>query len=142
VRRAEESVALFKEGFNCAQAVLATYGAGLERETALRLAAPFGGGMGDTGEVCGAVTGALMAIGLVHGNTSARDMRGIIKVQGLTRELIRRFSSLHGSTLCRELLGCDIGTKEGMKEAGKRRLFVTSCPEFVRDVSELLDEML
>jgi C_GCAxxG_C_C family probable redox protein len=142
VGRAEESAALFKDGFNCAQAVLAAYGAGLDRETALRLASPLGGGLGDTGEVCGAVTGALMAIGLAHGSTSSKDLRGMVKVQGLAREFMKRFRGLHGSTQCRELLGCDIGTPEGMKEAGRRRLFSRSCPEFVRDASEILEEML
>jgi C_GCAxxG_C_C family probable redox protein len=142
VGRAEESAVLFKEGFNCAQAVIAVYGAGLDRETALRLASPFGGGLGDTGEVCGAVTGALMAIGLVHGNSSARDELRMAKVQGLAREFMRRFTGLRGSTLCRELLGYDIGTREGMKEAGSSRLFSTSCPGFVRGASEVLEEML
>jgi hypothetical protein len=72
--RIEEAVACFAEGFSCAQAVCAVYGPlyGMEREMALRAAGAFGGGMGRSGQTCGAVTGAMIVIGLKHG-----------KIQGL-----------------------------------------------------------
>ena len=64
--KAEVAVDCFEEGFNCSQAVVSAFAPelGLDRETALRVAAAFGGGMGRTGETCGAVSGALMVIGM------------------------------------------------------------------------------
>jgi hypothetical protein len=69
------AVACFEEGFNCSQSVLSPFAPtlGLDRETALRVAAPFGGGMGRTGETCGAASGALIAIGLRYAQPSADD---------------------------------------------------------------------
>ena len=65
----------FEEGFNCSQAVFSAWAEelGLDRETALRVATAFGGGMGHRGDTCGAVTGAFMAIGLKHGRLRADD---------------------------------------------------------------------
>ena len=71
----EQAVACFAQTFNCAQAILSTYGLqlGLERELALRVAGAFGAGMGRMGETCGAVTGAFMLIGLKYGKTRPED---------------------------------------------------------------------
>lgn len=69
MNQSERAVACFKEGFSCSQAVFSTFAPqlGLECELALKVAGLFGGGMGRLGEVCGAVTGALMALGLKYG---------------------------------------------------------------------------
>ena len=68
----EKTVARFEKGLNCSQAIVATYGPplGLERDSALKVAAAFGGGMGHLGRTCGAISGALMVIGL---HCSKRD---------------------------------------------------------------------
>ncbi len=78
MNQSERAIAYFKEGFNCSQAVFAAFApqSGLEREMALRIAGTFGGGMGRLGEVCGAVTGALMALGLQYGCTDAQNAEG------------------------------------------------------------------
>jgi C_GCAxxG_C_C family probable redox protein len=142
--KVEGAVARFREGFNCAQAILSTYGEhfGLSRDTALRVAAPFGAGMGKVGEVCGAVTGALMVIGLKHGHTTAADKEKKEQSYTLARDFAERFRSRNGALCCRELLGCDLSTVEGMEAAKQKGLFVEQCPGFVRDAAELLDEIL
>jgi C_GCAxxG_C_C family probable redox protein len=138
-----QAVELFEQGFNCAQAILAAYGKqfGLERETALKLACGFGGGMG-ADQTCGAVTGAFMVLGLEHGQTDAKDPRPKEKTYELVRQFVEKFESRNGSVMCKELLSCDISTSEGMKVARERDLFVSFCPRMVRDAAEIIEEML
>lgn len=92
--------------------------------------------------VCGAVTGALMVIGLKHGRVKAGDRPTQEKTYALIKELLRRFTVKNGGIICRNLLGLDISTPEGMKEARGRGLFVTACPKYVRDAGEILEEIL
>jgi C_GCAxxG_C_C family probable redox protein len=130
----------FLNEHNCCQSILDVFGPdfGLDGDTALRLATGFGGGMGRMGEVCGAVTGAFMTLGLKYGNP-----RSNAEAKERTYEAVREFSRLfkdrHGSILCRKILGCDIGTPEGMAEAKNKDLFNTLCATLVRDAAEILD---
>ncbi|HEY42202.1 MAG TPA: C_GCAxxG_C_C family protein [Dehalococcoidia bacterium] len=142
--RVEEAVACFNEGFVCSQAVLVAYGAqlGLDRDTALKIADGFGGGMARMGATCGAVTGALMVIGLKHGRTAVEDTQAHETTYDLVYEFIRRFKSRNHSILCRELLGCDISTPEGLQNARQQNLFTTVCPGYVRDAAEIIEEIL
>jgi len=142
--RSEKAVDCFKEGFNCSQAVFSTYSGelGVEKETALRAAAGMGGGMGGLGEVCGAVTGAMMAIGLKHGHTEATDKEKKAKTYGRVRDYAGRFKARNGSILCRDLLGFDISTPEGMDQARQQGLFAERCPRFVSDAAEILEDFL
>ena len=142
--KVQQAVSLFRQGFNCAQAVLATYckGFSLERDTALKLASGFGGGMGTMAKTCGAVTGAFMVIGLKYGGTSSSDKEVKINTYKLIREFADRFESRNGTVICKELLGCDISTEEGFKNAKEKDLFSTICPKLVDDAAEILEEMM
>lgn len=142
--KVDAALACFREGFNCSQAVLSTWSGefGLERDEALRAASSLGAGMGGLGEVCGAVTGALIVIGLKHGRTEAKDKETKEKNYALVRDFTGRFRSRNGSLICRELLGCDLSTAEGMETARSRGLFKERCPRFVRDAAEILEEIL
>jgi len=142
--KVELAVSCFEEGFACSQALLSTYSPqfGLDRETALKVAGAFGGGMGRMGEICGAVTGALMVIGLKHGITIADDEQSQEKTYSLVNEFVNRFKSRTGSIVCRELLGCDISTAEGMDTAKEKGLFSSICPKYVRDAAETLEQIL
>jgi C_GCAxxG_C_C family probable redox protein len=124
--------------------VLSTYGprSGLDRETALKVAGAFGGGMGRLGETCGAVTGALMVIGLKHGKTRDDDDASRERTYELVHEFTARFRDRNGSILCRELLGHDLNTPEGREAAADQQLFLVLCPRFVRDAAEILEEMV
>ena len=111
-------------------------------EHAVRAACAFGGGVAGTAQICGAVNGALMAIGLARatgepGNGPARQ-----NTYAATRNLLGRFRERHGSILCRELLGVDIGTSEGRERAMREGLFTTRCPVLVREAAEMAAELV
>jgi len=142
----EQAVSCFKEGSLCSQAVFSTFAPklGLDREIAMKISTPFGGGMARMGEICGAVTGALMVIGLKYGNVS--DWRVEDKEREnayrLATEFVNKFKSRHGSIKCKEILGCDLSTPEGRKLAKEKNLFNTLCPEFVRNAAKIVEEIL
>jgi C_GCAxxG_C_C family probable redox protein len=140
----EQAVERFKSGFNCSQAVFSAYAEefGLNRETALKISSGFGGGMGRMGGTCGAVTGAYMVIGLKFGNTKAEDKAIKQKTYDLVREYSSRFTARNGSTFCKTLIGCDIGTAEGYKAAQEKGVFKSLCPKLVADAAEILEEIL
>ncbi len=144
MNRVERAVSCFKDGFSCSQALLSTYGVhlGLNREVALRISGAFGGGMGRMGETCGAVTGAFMVIGFKYGKTSVEDEGAKEKTYRLVKEFVERFKSRNGSIVCRELLGCDISTPEGLKLAEEKKLVTTLCPRFVQDAAETIEQIL
>jgi len=140
---AEKAKGIYTEGFSCAPAVVAAYCEqfGLERDKALKIATGFGGGM-HLGQTCGAVTGAIMVIGLKYGKTKADDNKAKEKTFELSKRLADKFRARYGSIECKALLGCDITTPEGLKEAKDKKLFTTICAEYVATAAEMLDELL
>jgi C_GCAxxG_C_C family probable redox protein len=140
--KVEQAVSLFKQGYNCSQAILAAYAEhpDLRRKTALKLACGFGGGM-RMAETCGAVTGAFMVIGLKYGPADAEDKNAKEKTYELVREFAEKFNSRNGSVICKELLGCDISTREGAKIAKENNLCSSLCPKMIRDAAEIIEEM-
>jgi C_GCAxxG_C_C family probable redox protein len=142
--RVEEAVSCFKDGFMCSQAVLTSYAGefGMDRKAALKVSAAFGGGMGRMGEICGAVTGAFMVIGLKYGRTMVQDTKSHEKTTRLVREFVGKFKSLNGSIVCRELLGCDLSTPDGQRTFVDKKLRDTLCTKFVRDAAEIVEQLL
>ncbi len=140
--RSADAVARFAQGFSCSQAVLSAYAAelGVDESTALKIAAGFGGGMGGLGHTCGAVTGALMALGLRHG-TDSSDGKAKQAVYAKVQQFAYRFQERCDTLTCRELLGVDISTPDGRDAARKAGLFQHRCPEFVRAAGEILEEL-
>lgn len=143
-KHAEEAVRIFGSRFNCAQAVLCACGGrhGVDREKLLAVSGAFGGGIGSTGRVCGAVTGAVMAIGLEHPRTDPANPVPRQETIRLTRELIAKFEERNGSVECRELLGYDLSDPEASKQARESGVIRTVCPKMVRDAAEILEEIL
>ena len=137
----EAAVTCFNEGCFRSQAVLATYGPklGLERDNALKIASTFGGGICLTGETCGAVTGALMVLGLKHDLT---DHEAINKSNTRAREFLDKFKARNGSTICRDLLGHDFNTPEGKAYIKEHKLNKQVCHKYVRDAVEIVEDML
>ena len=135
---------LFSEGFNCSQAVFAAFapGLGLDKETALKIASSFGGGIAQMGLTCGAVTGAFMVIGLKYGRTRADDVETKERNYELVREFVSRFKALHGSIICRELLDADMSTPEGKLKIREKNLTAELCPGFVGAAAKILDKLL
>ena len=131
----------FLAGYNCAQAVLYAYSPelGLEGETALKVATGLGAGMARRGEVCGAVTGGIMVLGLKYGRGGQQDRSATEQTYQRTEELMRRFEQRHGSCLCRELLeGCDLRTAEGQRFFKENDLLHKTCVRCVQTVVEAL----
>jgi len=113
--RTEQAVALFLEGFNCSQSVFAAYADffGMDKETALRVSASFGGGIGRMREVCGAASGMFLAAGMLTGSTEGKDQTAKKNNYEVVQRLAAEFKKENGgSYICRELLGLD---KEGKK---------------------------
>ena len=142
--RREIATHTFAGGFNCAQSIVATFGTdlGLDRTQALRAASGFGGGMGRMAQTCGVVTGAFMVLGLKFGHTDPENVEAKARTEELVREFVGRFSERNRSIVCRELLGCDISTEEGRKNAREQGLSEKKCRGFVRDSAEILEELL
>ncbi len=142
--KAQQAVALHGKGCNCAQAVLCAFAGelGLEEQTALRIATGFGGGMGRTGGTCGAVTGAYMVLGLARGMRDPEEKGRKDATYTLVREFADRFRARNGATGCKELLGVDVGTPEGLRLAHERDLFSTRCNQLIRDAVTVLQGVL
>ena len=133
----------FAKGFNCSQAVFSAYATqfGIDDETALKLASSFGGGIAHQGNVCGAVTGALMALGLARGNASfEKDKKD--ENYRMAEDFIRRFQERHNTILCRELTGHDISKPGELEKAREKGVFQTICPGLVKDAAEIVAEIL
>lgn len=137
----ERAVELFRGGCACSQAVLGAYAPdlGVKLETALRLSSGFGGGM-RMAETCGAVTGALMVLGLRHAGAACSTSEGRASVNAKVIDFVARYRARRGSVACRDLLGCDISTPEGAAAARERNLFKTTCVELVREAAQMLEE--
>lgn len=142
--RVTEALELFTSGYHCSQAVLAVFSEdlGLLRETALKIACPFGGGLGGYGRTCGALTGAMMVIGLKYGTTKATDLEGKKISREKTRELIETFEKKHGTSLCNELVGFNRSNLNGAELMEKRMHFYGICPKFIEMVVSYLEEEL
>lgn len=141
-KNVDQVVSIHREGrLNCAQAILSVYGPiyGLDKVTAIKLASCFGAGMGRMGETCGAVTGAFMVLGLTykHEDPKARD-----KAYSLVRLFRDKFVARNGSIRCKDLLGYDIDTEEGMRMIKEKKLTAAICPKIDQDAAEILEEIL
>ncbi|MDV2481452.1 C_GCAxxG_C_C family protein [Methanoculleus sp. Wushi-C6] len=142
--RSEKAVACFMQGCNCAQAVSSVFArdAGVPEEVILRAATGFGAGVGRTGGACGAVSGAVLAIGLIFGSTEPEEKEAKDRTYAVTQEFISRFVRKHGTVSCTGLLNCDLSTDEGLARAREQGLTRTLCPGYVRDAVEILEELL
>ncbi len=141
---AEKARDLFLEGYSCSQAVLGAYAEelGLDLNTAMKLSAPFGGGVGRLREMCGACSGMLMAFGMLYGYETPDN--GKIKAAHYadTRELCENFRQRQGSYICREILGkrAEVG---GDPSARTEEFYKTRpCVSCVIDAAEILDSYI
>ena len=144
MNKVESAVFSFNNGFNCCQSVLLAYCQefGLDSQVASRLSTGFGGGMGRMAGVCGAVTGAFMVLGLKYGKMRAEDNEPKQKSYKLVRKFAEKFKARNDSIICKDILECDISTRQGLRMAREKALFSKVCPKFVQDAAEILEEML
>ena len=132
----DDAVQLFADGYRCSQAVFAAFSEelGLPIEQALKIGACFGSGMRKA-EVCGACTGALMALGLKYGESKAKSDEAC-------ERFLDEFEKENGFFICRDLLNCDISTKEGVEHALENNLFKEFCPKMVESAAKIAKELL
>jgi C_GCAxxG_C_C family probable redox protein len=143
--RADQAEALFREGYNCCQAVFGAFTdvTGMDKETAMKYASPFGAGFGKLREVCGAVSGMTMVVGAVRGYSEPTDREGKIAVYQVIQEMAAKFEEKHGTIVCRELLNLKPG--EDLPEPAVRtEEYYQSrpCIGAVRTAAEILEEYL
>ena len=143
VSRADTAAQYFEQSVNCAQSVLIAYAEdlGLTKDQALSVAVGFGAGMGRAQEVCGAVSGAIMVLGLRSEFKQGDGRDKINSVYAQVRNFLEQFTKQKGTIKCRDLLpGCDLSTEEGQKYFKEHNLR-NNCREFVRLACELLDDI-
>lgn len=141
----EKAEALFREGYNCAQAVFCAYAdeLGIDRLTAAQLVSPLGGGMGRLREVCGTVSGALMVIGQLYGYGTPDKGEVKAKLYAIEQEFAKRFAAANGSYICRELLGLPAGLSAPTPEARTAEYYQRRpCPALCRSAADILDRLI
>jgi C_GCAxxG_C_C family probable redox protein len=104
------------------------------------MASGFGGGMAGAGGTCGALVGAVMTVGLVHGRSDATADRR--PAYGLTAEIVAAFEQEMGSTSCRELTELDLRTPEGMKALRESGVGQRVCARAIATAERLALERL
>ena len=139
----EKAVEIFDSGFNCAQAVISMYTEKykLDIEQALRLSCGFGAGMARMQETCGAVTGAIMIIGLAVGEKRPDLTDRKEEVYAIISEFIKQFKDKNNSIKCSELLKCDVNTEEGRYFYDVNELHDKVCMKCIKDAVEILDKL-
>lgn len=142
----EQGVAVFHNGYNCAQSVLSVFSEelGMSKDLSLKLANPFGSGIAYMQETCGAVSGALMAIGLKYGRGESGTIEDKERAYDMSRYFIAEFKKTTcGSICCRELMdGLDMSTSEGMAKIRELNLFKLRCDKHVQDSIEITEKIL
>lgn len=138
---ASVAVEHFEQGFNCAQAVFSAFASqhGMDEVIALKLASPFGGGVSRRGEICGAVSGALLTLGLVRGSATPQGKEATYLIG---QEFLRKFEAMHNALRCNDLVGYDISLPEAREQARQAGVFQTKCPLFVRDAVLIVQAMM
>jgi C_GCAxxG_C_C family probable redox protein len=142
--KSAQTLASFKDGFTCSSAVFSSFSEelGLDSETAKKISCGFGAGISKTGNICGAVSGAIMVIGLKYGKTKEGDDAATEKTRALVRKFMQEFTEHHGSVNCTELLGYNLSNPAEYEKARDSKLFVTKCPELVGDAAAILEKIL
>lgn len=144
--RAEKAYNLFKQGYNCSQAVFMAFcdKYGIDEKTAAVLASSFGGGMGRMREVCGAFSGMLLVNSLETGSADASDIETKKANYESVQALAARFKEENGSLICRELLGLTKQQESAETPAPEKRTEQyykkRPCAQIVKSAAEILEE--
>lgn len=141
----EKAAALFKEGYNCSQAVVGAFEEeiNIDRSVLMSLASSFGGGMGRLREVCGTVSGAFMVLGALFGYDDPKASVGKAEHYRHIQEFAKRFSEKNGSYICRELLGLSEKKSDFVPEKRTEQYYKKRpCAELCGISAEILEELI
>lgn len=143
MNKSDKALQLFSNNFNCSQAVLTAFAPdfGLDEQLALKLGTSFGGGARN-GDICGAVSGALLVLGLKYGHYVSSDNEQKARAYEIAVEYTRRFREANGSIVCRDLLGYDLTKPDEMACIKEKGLFGTVCPKMIKSAVEILESVL
>ena len=143
MERSEQARDLFLSGHNCAQSVVLSFADDLKfsQELGLKMAAGFGAGMGRQQETCGAVTGAIMVLGLLKGEQVNNNDELKTHAYGAVKELVKGFEEEFQTTRCRDLIGCDLNTPEGSAQFEKENMMETVCAVCVEKAVAIVESM-
>lgn len=138
--KVQKALSLFESGFSCCQAVIGAFCEqyGLDEQLSMKIACGFAGGL-RCGEVCGAVSGATMIIGLKYGQCIADDKASKEKCYRTTSEFMEEYLRRKETVLCRELLGYDVRDVETRAKFPGRQKEI--CPKAIESAVLLLEEM-
>lgn len=142
--KSELAVNKFLEGYNCAQAVVYSFCDYLnfDKDSALKLSCGFGAGMGRKEEVCGAISGGILVLGMLYGRGENQDRYWTEQTYQSTRMLIDKFAERHDTIICRKLLGyCELTNEKGQNEFREKDLLNKVCKECVRSVVEIVEDI-
>jgi C_GCAxxG_C_C family probable redox protein len=145
MKKSETAAGYMKQGFNCAQAVIKAYSGDVglkDVEAAVKMASVLGGGIGRTGHVCGAVSGAALIIGMKFGTTDPSNAQAKELPYNKTNELLERFRAENKTILCRELVSADMRNPEELKKAREAGIFQQKCPLFVASAGRILEDII
>lgn len=145
MEKAETARALFQQGYNCAQSVFGAFAPelGIDRETAFRLASGFGAGMGRMRQVCGAVSGMILAAGLAQGYSDPTRLDEKTATYAMIQQLAHEFEQANGSIICQTLLG--LARPEGTAQAEARTAEYyrkRPCADLVAQAAGILESYL
>jgi C_GCAxxG_C_C family probable redox protein len=143
--RTEIALGYFNNQFNCAQSVLVSFASEMEltNDQCLKVACAFGGGMGRQQHTCGAVTGALMVLGMKYGKATYDNEEKKTDTYFKTREFIRAFEAENGTINCKELLqGLNMNNEDDLEEIKRQRLFEISCEKYVADAVKIVEKLI
>ena len=143
MNHSEQAEELFLSGYNCAQSVVLSFADDLKfsKELAQKMAAGFGGGMGKQQETCGAVTGAIMVLGLLKGEEVNNNDELKASAYGAVKDLTRDFVAEYKTTQCRDLIGCDLNTPEGAAKFKDEKIMQNTCAGCVKKAVEIVESL-
>ncbi len=144
-KRALAAGELFEQGYNCAQSVALAFRdlVPLDEDTLARLASPFGAGIGRMNEVCGAVSGMAMIIGLTGGYSDPKAREEKAALYSAVQKPCREFESICGSIVCRELLGSSEKHRGAVPEERTPEYYKKRpCRELVMTAADILERSL
>jgi C_GCAxxG_C_C family probable redox protein len=145
MNRKEKAISYFKQSFNCSQAVFTAFRQedAIDENAALRLSTVFGAGVACTGTgLCGAVSGALMAISMKYGREDVSGVDAKLKTYEMAKKFMDDFKTAQGSCICEEIIKINIGTPENLKKAADMKIFETKCLDAVKTSADLLEKIL
>ena len=143
--RKEKAMQRFLDGYNCAQCMVLAFEdlLTIDVDTALKIASPFGGGMGRLREVCGSVSGMFMVLGFIKGYSEPGDYEGKKELYQHVQELARRYEAANGSIICRELLGLNVQREDAAPEKRTDEYYKKRpCAEKIGSAAEILETYL